>query len=135
MAETGDHRLSAAAGRRFAFTLALGFGVVALLFLWRDRLVLARAATVLAMLLAAAGLTVPRYLGPVERAWTWLGMALGRVVSPVFIGVVYWLIITPVGLVRRTFGRSPLHPRPGATRWVNKPPDKRDPRERMTRQF
>lgn len=135
MAETRDSRLSAAAGRRFAFTLALGFGALALLFLWRDRPTPMRASAALAVLLAVAGLTVPRHLGPVERAWTWLGMALGRVVSPVFIGVVYWLIITPVGLVRRTFGRSPLHLRRGATRWVNKPPDKRDPRERMTRQF
>jgi len=135
MADTEAPRLSAATGRRFAFTLALGFGALALLFLWRDRPTLVRVAAGLAALLALAGVALPRHLGPVERAWTGLGMALGRVTAPIFIGAVYWLIITPVGLVRRTLGRSPLSHRPGTTRWVTKGPDARDPRDRMTRQF
>jgi hypothetical protein len=135
MADTEAPRLSAAAGRRFAFTLALGFGGLALLFLWRDRPAVARVAAALAAILAVAGLTVPRRLGPIERAWARLGMALGRVTAPIFIGVVYWLIITPVGLVRRTVGRSPLSHRPGTSRWVSRAPDSRDPRDRMTRQF
>jgi predicted membrane-bound dolichyl-phosphate-mannose-protein mannosyltransferase len=135
MADTETPRLSAAAGRRFAFTLALGFGALALLFLWRDRPTLVRVAAGLAALIAVAGLTVPRHLGPVERAWTGLGMALGRVTAPIFIGVVYWLIITPVGVVRRTLGRSPLSHRTGTSLWVSRAPDTRDPRDRMTRQF
>lgn len=136
MAHTGSPRLSAAAGRRFAFTLALGFGVLALIFLWRDRQVLVRAAALLAVLLALAGLTIPRHLGPVERAWAALGMALGRITAPLFIGVVYWLIITPFGFLRRTFGRSPVRIRPAAgSFWITRTPDTREPRDRMTRQY
>ncbi len=129
-------RLSVAAGRRFAATLALGFGALALVFLWRERLLLSRVAMALAGVLALAGLVLPGYLGPVERLWTRFGMALGRITAPLFIGVVYWLIITPFGLLRRTLGRSPItHRDRGDSFWVVRPKDTRDPRERMTRQF
>jgi hypothetical protein len=58
------------------------------------------------------------------------------VVAPVFIAAVYWLVITPVGLVRRTFGRSPLRRDPGApTFWHERVPDTRDPKDRMRRQY
>ena len=129
-------RLSASAGRRFGATLALGFGLLALVLLWRERLLWSRIAMAVAGLLALAGLVIPRHLGPVERAWTRFGMALGRITAPVFIGVVYWLIITPFGLLRRTLGRSPItHRNAGDSFWVVRPKDSRDPRERMTRQF
>ena len=136
MERTAAARLSVAAGRRFAATLALGFGVLALVFLWRERLLLSRVAMALAGLLALAGLVLPGRLGTVERLWTRFGMALGRITAPLFIGVVYWLIITPFGVLRRTLGRSPItHRNGGDSFWVVRPKDTRDPRERMTRQF
>jgi hypothetical protein len=136
MADTAAARLTAAAGRRFAFTLALGFGALALVLWWRDRQVLTRVALMIAGLLVVSGLLVPTHLGPVERAWARFGMALGRITAPLFIAVVYWLVITPFGIARRTFGRSPVHHRPAdGSFWITRIPDTRDPRDRMTRQF
>ncbi len=136
MARAAATRLSVAAGRRFAATLALGFGVLALVFLWRERTLLSRVAMAMAGVLALAGLVLPRHLGSVERLWTRFGMALGRITAPIFLGVVYWLVITPFGVLRRTLGRSPItHRGNGGSFWVVRPKDRRDPRERMTRQF
>ncbi|HKO16294.1 MAG TPA: SxtJ family membrane protein [Gemmatimonadaceae bacterium] len=100
--------MTRAEGRRFAWTLAAGFAVLALLAVWRGR---ERAAMILAaagVIGLLAGLLVPTRLGPAERAWTALGTALSRVTSPVFFGVLYLLVITPTGFVRRRLGRSPL---------------------------
>lgn len=117
-------------------TLALGFTVLALVLLWREQPLLSRIGMAIAGLLALAGLVLPRHLGPVERLWTRFGMALGWITAPVFIGVVYWLVITPFGVLRRTLGRSPVtHRSAGDSFWVVRPKDSRDPRERMTRQF
>ena len=63
---------------------------------------------VLGVGLIAAGAVIPARLGPVYRAWMGLAHAISRVTTPVFMGVIFFLILTPVGLVMRLFGRNPL---------------------------
>lgn len=90
-----------------------------------------------AVTLAVAGLTVPTRLGPVQRAWMALGVALSRITAPLLYGALYWLVMTPIGIVRRTVGRSPLARDAHATSyWVVRPPqDDEVARRRMERQF
>jgi ABC-type uncharacterized transport system permease subunit len=68
-----------------------------------------------------AGTLVPGQLGPVHRAWMWLALQLSKVTTPIFMGVIYYVIITPVGLLLRAVGRNPL-PRyaGGASAWVSR---------------
>ena len=47
-------------------------------------------------------------LGPVERAWMGLAHAISKVTTPIVMGVMYLLVLTPVGLLRRRFGGNPL---------------------------
>ncbi len=62
--------------------------------------------------LAAAGLTAlvtlvrPSLLTPCNRAWMRLGLLLNRVVSPVVLGLMYALLVVPVGLARRLAGKE-----------------------------
>lgn len=58
--------------------------------------------------LALAGLVVPARLGPVHRTWMGLAQLLSQVTTPVFMGVVYFLILTPTGGIMRLFGRNPI---------------------------
>jgi hypothetical protein len=58
--------------------------------------------------LAGAALIVPTHLGPVERGWMGLAQVISRVTTPVVMGVMYMLVLTPFGLVRRAFGKNPL---------------------------
>jgi hypothetical protein len=104
-ATRGDSR---AAGRRFAFELTVGFGVLAGIALWRNRPHSGRVLGAIGLFVLLLGLVVPGRLGRVSRAWMRLGDALSRVTSPVVFTLLYYLVITPVGLLRRTLGRSPL---------------------------
>jgi hypothetical protein len=129
--------LTAAAGRKFAWTLASAFAVLALLAFWRDR---ERASTVFGILAAVffiAGVLVPTRLGPVETAWMRLAHAISRVTTPVFMGIVYFVVLTPLALVRRYAGKRSLSPpRSAVTFWVDH--ERRDAetaRRRMERQF
>jgi hypothetical protein len=125
--------LTPAAGRRFAATVAAGFAALGLLLLWRGGPLGAGICGALALLLLLAGLVAPTRLGPVERAWLGLGHAIARVTSPIVLGVLYFGVITPMGLVRRRAG-SPIvrPPRPDST-WVERDAGQR--RSDLHRQF
>jgi hypothetical protein len=56
---------------------------------------------VLAGILIILGLTVPMALQPVYKIWMRFGLALNKVTTPVILGLVFFLVITPTGLIRR----------------------------------
>ena len=53
-------------------------------------------------------LAEPSLLKPLNQAWFKFGLALGAIVSPLAMGIVYFLVITPVGLLRQAFAADPL---------------------------
>jgi hypothetical protein len=76
---------------------------------------------VLASGLIAAGLAVPTRLGPVYRGWMALAAAISKVTTPVFMGVIFFLVLTPAGFLVRLFGHRPLsRPRGAATYWQSR---------------
>lgn len=137
MAAAPPPGLTAAAGRRFALTLAAGFAALGALLRWRGASTAALVPWALAALLVLAALVAPSRLGPLERAWTAFGVALSRITTPVFYSILYFLVLTPTALLRRTFGRSPLARDPAApSYWVARPPSEPEAARRaLERQF
>jgi hypothetical protein len=82
-------------------------------------------------LLAALGLVVPKAIRPVFVGLSLLAFPIGYVVGFVALALVYYLLITPIGLVFRLLGRDPLHRKPDSalgTYWISRgetPPAKR----------
>jgi hypothetical protein len=108
MAEGIPARLSAAEGRRFGLQVGAAFLVLAALLLWREREMGAAILGGIGGLLILAGLALPARLGGVYAGWMGLAHLLSKVTTPVFMGVVYFLVITPIGLLRRALGHQPL---------------------------
>ena len=107
-----------------------GFVFVALIGLWRGMPALTRVAQALAVISFIAGLAVPGKLEPVRRGWMKLGEAIGRVTTPILLAIVYYVVLTPTGVLRRAFaGRRP----PADSYWRPRAPlpDK----ARLERQF
>jgi hypothetical protein len=128
-------RLSAADGRKFGLTVGTAFLVFGGIALWRGKQRTATVLFTLGGLLVVAALVAPTALGPVERAWMGLAAAISKVTTPIFMGIVYFLVILPIGLVRRLTGNSPIAPRGrAASRWEAHVPAVADA-ERMERQF
>jgi hypothetical protein len=63
-----------------------------------------------AILLLMGGV-MPTALAPVYRGWMLLAEGLGWVNTRVILGVVFYTVFTPVGLVMRLFQRDPLRRR------------------------
>ena len=51
----------------------------------------------------------PSILGPLNRAWAKFGLLLGQVFNPILLGVVFFLVVTPIAVVLRLWGKDSLH--------------------------
>jgi hypothetical protein len=79
----------------------------------------------------------PFLLRPLNRAWTMLGVALGRIMNPVVMAALFYLVITPVGLLLRLLRKDSLRLRLDATAasyWIAREPPGPAP-ETMINQF
>ena len=87
------------------------------------------------VLLLIPALIVPRSLGPVYQVWMLVGETLGWINTRILLGVVFYGLITPMGLIRRRFGnnaiRRPYEPGVESYRVVKRP----RAGAHMTRQF
>jgi hypothetical protein len=79
-------------------------------------------ALAIALLFAAITLLSPHQLGPLNLLWYKLGMLLGKIVSPIVLGIIFFLLITPISLFTRLFGRDELRlrKRNAESYWINR---------------
>jgi hypothetical protein len=79
----------------------------------------------------------PRLLSPLNRIWFSFGLLLHKIVTPVIMGLLFYLTVTPTGAIMRLMGKDPLHQRldPEAeTYWIERNPAGPDPQS-MRNQF
>jgi hypothetical protein len=78
----------------------------------------------LAAPLAFVSLAAPRLLAPLNRAWFRLGLLLGRIVNPLVLGILFFLLLTPIAITQRLLGRDALRlrRRDTASHWVERQP-------------
>ena len=71
------------------------------------------------------GLALPNVLGPLNKVWTRFGLLLHKITSPIVLGLMFFVVVTPVGFVMRLAGRDPLslkrNPQ-SSTYWVDRVP-------------
>ena len=60
----------------------------------------------IALIFLVLGLLNSKILSPLNKAWIKLGEILGRIVAPVVMAVVYFIILTPISLLVRLFGKD-----------------------------
>ena len=63
---------------------------------------------ILAAVLSVFGFAAPMALRPVYRLWMRFGLVLSRITTPIIMGLVFFLMITPIGLIRRLFSSDPM---------------------------
>ncbi len=95
--------------KKFGLLFALIFSLIGIYNLYKSGpWPTATALFIVATSFLVAALAAPNVLAPLNRAWFALGLLLGKVVSPVVLGAMFFLLITPVAVLSRWFGRDEL---------------------------
>jgi len=111
------------------------FGVVAFFKLHRPDV--ATVLWVLAIVVPIAGWMIPTFMRLVFLGMSYLAWPIGFVVSHVVLALVYYLVLTPVGLAMRAFGYDPMKrgfDRSAGSYWIARDASEIKP-ERYFRQF
>lgn len=94
--------------KKFGFFFTFVFAILAFYFLFIDSILWAQALAILAVLFLLITVIIPQVLLPLNKLWMRLGLLLGMIVSPIVLGIIFFGLVTPYGLVMRMFGRDEL---------------------------
>ena len=106
--------------QKFGGFVAGIFGLLAAYGFWAGESFLGFSAGLLASLFIAISIAAPRTLRPLNRLWMQFGQLLGRLISPIVLGAIFFLIFTPVGLIMRLVGRDELKLKRRATKRIGR---------------
>jgi carbamoyltransferase len=93
--------------RRFAFTIGVVLISLGGVMLWRHRTA-GWLLLFLALLLLAAAMAAPGSLCFVYRPWMMLALLLGSIANRILLTFAFFLVVTPIGLLQRLFGKRAL---------------------------
>ena len=79
------------------------------------------------------GLINSKILNPLNKIWFKFGIILGKLISPIIMGVIFFFVVTPTGLIMRLFGKDLLNLKSSNIKsyWI----EKNGPKSKMKNQF
>ena len=88
---------------------------------------------IISIIFLILGLLNSKILAPLNKIWFKFGIFLGKIVSPLIMGVIFFLVVTPIGLIMRLLGKDLLNLKynQGKTYWI----EKKGPKSKMKNQF
>ena len=72
-------------------------------------------------------------LSPLNKLWFKFGILLGKIISPIIMSIIYFLVVTPIGLIMRLLGKDVLNLKYNDHKsyWI----EKTGPKSKMKNQF
>jgi hypothetical protein len=119
-----DDAIQGSPNRSFGFLFAGIFALIGLLPLMFGGVPRAWAIMLAGVFLLAA-LAFPAMLSPLNRLWMRFGLLLHRIVSPLVLGIMFFGVIMPIGLLMRLLGKDPLRLRldkAAGSYWIERRP-------------
>ena len=79
------------------------------------------------------GLLNSKILAPLNKLWFKLGIFLGKIISPIIMGIIFFLVVTPIGLLMRLLGKDLINLKFNNNKsyWI----EKKGPKSKMKNQF
>tara|TARA_A100000164_G_C21202916_1_gene450280 strand:- start:15 stop:398 length:384 start_codon:yes stop_codon:yes gene_type:complete len=88
---------------------------------------------IISLIFLVLGLLNSRILTPLNKLWFKFGILLGKIISPLLMGIIFFLVVTPTGLIMRLLGKDVLNLKYNKNKsyWI----EKNGPKSKMKNQF
>ena len=88
---------------------------------------------IISLVFLILGLINSRLLTPLNKLWFKFGILLGKIISPVIMGIIFFLVVTPIGLLMRLLKKDVLNLsfNDNKSYWI----EKNGPKSKMKNQF
>ena len=91
--------------RSFGLVFAAVFAIIGFYPLWYDENIRLWAC-IIAFIFLFFGIFFPKILIVPNKLWFKLGLLLGAIVAPIVMGMIFFLTVTPTGIIMRLFGKD-----------------------------
>ena len=90
-------------------------------------------AIVISLIFLILGILNSKILTPLKTLWIKFGEFLGKIIAPIVMGLIYFIIITPIGILMRLLGKDLLNIKYNKNKsyWIKRPKNV----DTMRRQF
>ena len=129
---TNNTKIKLPSNRSFGIVFFIVFFLVSLYPLINDKDIRVWS-FILSLLFLLLGIKNSNILTPFNIMWLKFGLLLGKIVSPIIMGVVFFLVVTPTGFIMRLFKKDLLNLKYNNFKsyWLNK----KGPKSKMKNQF
>ena len=103
-----ESKIKISSNRNFGLVFFFVFLIVSLLPLLKEE-PFRIWSIVIAIIFLILGLMNSKLLTPLNKLWFKFGLFLGSIVSPIVMGVIFFLVITPIGLFMKIVGKDLLN--------------------------
>ena len=94
--------------KKFGYFFTVVFLISTIYFLYSELKIATYIMAVIASLFFVITLINANLLLPLNKLWMKFGLLLGKVISPIILGIIFLGLFTPYGIVMRIFGRDEL---------------------------
>ena len=127
-----NKKIKISSNRSFGFVFFIFFLIVALYPLYFDEN-LSNWALIISIIFLFLAIINSKILTPLNYAWFKFGLFLGKIISPIVMGIIFFLVVTPIGLILRLLGKDVLSLKYNNNQsyWIKK----HGPKSKMKNQF
>ena len=90
-------------------------------------------AVIISLIFLILGLINSKILTPLNKAWFKFGIFLGKIISPLIMGIIFFLVVTPIGILMKMLKKDLLNLKfdKHKSYWI----EKSEPKSKMKNQF
>ena len=88
---------------------------------------------VISLIFLVLGILNSNLLSPLNKIWFKFGIFIGKIISPIIMGIIFFLVVTPIGIIMRLLGKDVLNLKfkDYKSYWI----EKTGPKSKMKNQF
>ena len=103
-----EDKIKMSTNKSFGLVFFVFFLIIALFPLFKDGNIRIWA-IIVSVIFLILGLLNSKILSPLNKIWFKFGILLGKIVSPIVMGIVFFLVVTPIGLFMKLIGKDLLN--------------------------